>query len=86
MTTPSYWRPRSEGDIQRAIDDALLSETHCLDCKRETGATTGERRETARDLASFAIDGGALLIGIDEDKANRTFRLTPQPRFTARRE
>jgi hypothetical protein len=76
---PSYWRPRSEADIQRVIDDALLSETHDLDCKRETGATPGDRKETARDLASFAIDGGALLIGVGEDKANRTFSLVPQP-------
>ena len=76
---PSYWRPRSEADIQRVIDDALLGETHYLDCKRETGATPGDRKEMARDLASFAIDGGALLIGVDEDKADRTFSLAPQP-------
>jgi hypothetical protein len=76
---PSYWRPRIEADIQRAIDDGLLGETHYLDCKRETGATPGERKETARDLASFAIDGGALLIGVAEDKAKRTFSLAPQP-------
>src|SRR5260370_629374 len=79
VTMPSYWRPRSEADIQRAIDNALLSETHDLDCKREIGAAPGERKETARDLASFAIDGGALLIGVGEDKANRTFSLAPQP-------
>ena len=75
----SFWRPNSEADIQRAIVDGLLRETHYLDCKREVGATQGERRETARDLASFAIDGGALLIGVEEDKANRTFSLAPQP-------
>ena len=79
VTMPPYWRPRSEADIQRAIDDGLLSENHYLDCKREIGATPGERKETARDLASFAIDGGALLIGVAEDKANRTFTLAPQP-------
>lgn len=79
VALPSHWRPRSEPDIQRAIDDALLSETHYLDCKREIGAAPGERKETARDLASFAIDGGALLIGVEEDKANRTFTLAPQP-------
>src|SRR5260370_16586543 len=79
VTMPSYWRPRSEADIQRAIDNALLSETHDLDCKREIGAAPGKRKETARDLASFAIDGGALLIGAGEDKANRTFTLAPHP-------
>jgi hypothetical protein len=76
---PSYWRPQTEADIQRAIDDGLLSETHYLDCKREIGATPGARKETARDLASFAVDGGTLLIGVDEDKDKRTFTLAPQP-------
>jgi hypothetical protein len=57
-TLPPYWYPQSEADIQRAIDDGLLSETHYLDCKRQVGASQGERKETARDLASFAIDGG----------------------------
>ena len=79
VTMPPHWRPRSEADIQRAIEDGLLSETHYLDCKREIGDTPGERKETARDLASFAIDGGALLIGVGEDKASRIFTLSPQP-------
>jgi hypothetical protein len=78
VTMPSYWRPRSEADIRRVIDDALLCETHHLDCKRQIGGTPGERKETARDLSSFAIDGGALLIGVDEDKNNRAFSLAPQ--------
>src|SRR5690349_4805124 len=76
---PPFWRPHSEADIQRAINDGLLGETHHLTCKRETGVAPGGRKETARDLASFAIDGGALLIGVEEDKANRTFSLAPQP-------
>jgi hypothetical protein len=78
-TLPPHWRPANEDDIQRAIRDELLSETHYLDCKREVGATPGERKETARDLASFAIDSGALLVGVAEDKTNRIFSLAPQP-------
>jgi hypothetical protein len=74
---PPYWLPQSEADIQRAISNDWLSETHYLDCKREIGAKA-DRKETGRDLASFAIDGGALLVGVDEDKANRTFSLAPQ--------
>jgi hypothetical protein len=75
---PPYWRPESESDIQRAIENDCLSETHYLDCKREISAKA-DRKETARDLASFAIDGGALLIGVDEDKGNQLFSLAPQP-------
>jgi hypothetical protein len=73
------WQPRVEADIQRAIDDDLLRETHFFELKREVGSTPGARKETARDLASLAVDGGALLIGLEEDKANRTWTLAPQP-------
>ncbi|TDD64985.1 hypothetical protein E1293_40860 [Actinomadura darangshiensis] len=30
-------------------------------------------------MASFAIDGGTLIVGIAEDKDNRAFTLAPQP-------
>jgi hypothetical protein len=38
-----------------------------------------ERKETGRDLTSFAIDGGVLLIGVAEDKGKHRFVLAPQP-------
>lgn len=75
---PDYWHPTSEADIQKVIGDGLLGETHYLDCKQEI-ASKADNKETGRDLASFAIDGGMLLIGVAEDKANRTFTLLPQP-------
>ncbi|MFC6008060.1 ATP-binding protein [Angustibacter luteus] len=48
-----------------------------MDVKREVGDSNGPRRELARDLAGFAIDGGALLIGVAEDTDTGT--LTPSP-------
>jgi hypothetical protein len=75
---PSSWLPGSEADIQRAIDNDCLRESHYLDCKREIGLKA-DRKETARDLASFAIDGGGLLIGVHEDKEKQVFSLAPQP-------
>ena len=76
---PPRWRPTSEPDVQAAIDEELLAETHYFDGKREVGSQPRDRKELARDLASFAIDGGALLIGVDELKEQRTWRLEPQP-------
>lgn len=73
------WQPRAEQDITEAIDGGLIAETHYLDLKREFGRSSGERKELGRDLASFAIDGGALLIGLAELKEERTWRLAPQP-------
>ena len=37
------------------------------------------KKELARDLASFANDGGALLLGVAEDKAARTLQVNPVP-------
>lgn len=72
------WMPRTEQDIQDAIDRCLLDETHYLDLKREVGAGRAENKELARDLAQFAVDGGALLIGVEEVKGGPPV-LSPVP-------
>jgi len=76
MATPS-WSPLSEADILAAASSGTLSESHYLEVKRELTLGTGGNNELARDLAQFAIDGGAMLIGIEEDKRNRTWTLRP---------
>lgn len=73
------WSPTTEADIKEVVDSAALAESHYIDVKREVGDTPSKRKETAKDLSSFAIDGGALLIGVHEDKATQTFSLAPQP-------
>ncbi|MFI9026321.1 helix-turn-helix domain-containing protein [Streptomyces sp. NPDC053560] len=75
--TPN-WRPKSEEDIRSVVDGGMLSESNRLDAKKEL-KTKGDNKELARDLASFAIDGGTLIIGVDEDKEQRRFVCTPQP-------
>jgi hypothetical protein len=52
----------TEAHLQAACDDAVISESHYLDVKRELPASKSNK-ELARDLASFAVDGGTL-IGI----------------------
>jgi len=47
--------------------------------KREVPAGTGANRELARDLASFAIDGGTLIIGLEENKQASALLLVLQP-------
>ncbi|MFI5689540.1 hypothetical protein [Streptomyces sp. NPDC051636] len=71
----SRWTPKSEGDLAAAISGGLLEESHYLDLKEQTDPGKAGNKELARDLASFAVDGGMLIIGIREDKANRTFHL-----------
>lgn len=56
----------TERDVVAALEDGLLEESHFLDFKREVKAGKAQNKETARDLAQFAIDGGTVLVGIDE--------------------
>ncbi|MGW1929965.1 AlbA family DNA-binding domain-containing protein [Streptomyces sp. NPDC001919] len=72
------WIPKTETDLQTAIDEDLFEENHHLDLKKAPNSK-GDNKELARDLASFAVDGGTLVIGVQENKDNRTFELAPQP-------
>ncbi|WP_432030045.1 AlbA family DNA-binding domain-containing protein [Streptomyces sp. 1222.5] len=72
------WTPKTETDLQAAIDGGLFEESHHLDLKKAPNGK-GDNRELARDLSSFAVDGGTLIIGVQENKESRTFELAPQP-------
>ncbi|MFH9125561.1 helix-turn-helix domain-containing protein [Streptomyces globisporus] len=72
------WTPKTEADLQAAIDGGLFEENHHLDLKKAP-SSKGDNRELARDLASFAIDGGTLVIGVQENKESRTFELAGHP-------
>ncbi|MFF5264589.1 helix-turn-helix domain-containing protein [Actinomadura viridis] len=72
------WTPQSEAEIQSALDEGLIGESHYLDLK-EVPSSKGKNTESARDMASFAIDGGTLIVGIAEDRENRVFTPAPQP-------
>lgn len=72
------WYPTSEKEIKEAIEGGVLRETHYFDVKREIGSKDCDPKNIARHGASLAIDGGALLIGVEELKEDRTWRLTPQ--------
>ncbi|OBI04194.1 hypothetical protein A5714_03365 [Mycobacterium sp. E2462] len=63
MTSPKPWPPRTEEQLQRAADDGLLVESHVLDLKRQLGK---DNKKTAADLAAFSVDGGTIIIGVDE--------------------
>jgi hypothetical protein len=60
------WEPRSEAELLRAYNEGMLEERNWCDLKREIENTKGANKELARDLASFSIDGGTLIIGLDE--------------------
>ena len=56
----------------------VITESHYLDCKAftESGAVS---RSAAKCVASLAVDGGVLVLGVGEDKSNQRFLLQPRP-------
>jgi hypothetical protein len=85
MILPAYlsagvprWAPVTEADLQAAIDGGLLEETHFLDLKETLEPGRGANKSLAKDVASFAVDGGLLIIGIAEDQETGIFSRAPQ--------
>jgi Putative DNA-binding domain len=61
------WTPGGWSDVVEAAAGGLLDESHWVDLKQELPA--GKRTanaELAQDLASFAVDGGLLVIGVED--------------------
>ncbi|HEV2811131.1 MAG TPA: hypothetical protein VGV93_12135 [Acidimicrobiales bacterium] len=66
-----------EDELGAAAANGVLVEGHYLDIKRELPSGRGANRELARDLASFAIDGGLYIIGVDEATSPPTLHPVP---------
>ena len=71
--------PHDEDDLREAFFDGRLDEHTWCELKRELAPRSkAANLELARDLASLAVDGGSLYIGVDE-KAPDGNPLRPQP-------
>jgi hypothetical protein len=73
---PFLFKVDTEQELQGAIDNGL-TETHYLDFKRELGLSDGARKDFAIDVAALAVDGGVLVIGVDEEDQSAPPKLTP---------
>jgi hypothetical protein len=71
------WHPLSTADVQTAITDGTMTERHWLDVKEQLGNGDKVNKELARDLASFANDGGVLIVGVAEVKETGRLSLAP---------
>lgn len=73
------WAPASWSDVLDAAAGGLLDESHWIDLKRELSSSNrNHNTELAKDLASLAVDGGVLMIGI-EDNDSRAGRVSGVP-------
>lgn len=65
----------TEEQLRRLVDERLLYECHFLDFKSEVD----NNEKLAKNLAAFAIDGGALIVGVEEAGLARVPSLRPVP-------
>jgi hypothetical protein len=70
------WLPDSEDRLREMLSQGLLFERHTIDFKRELDHGKGANKEHARDMAQFAIDGGVLIIGVDDNDQTKPPQLT----------
>jgi Putative DNA-binding domain len=73
---PFLFKVDTEQDLQDAIDNGL-TETHHLDFKRELGLNDKAKKDLAIDIASLAVHGGTLIIGVDEEDKTAPPKLSP---------
>ena len=73
----AHYVARTEGDLQHLVNEGLLEESHHVELKRELPSGKGSNKEFGRDLASLAVDGGVLYIGIDEGPIGQVPTLHP---------
>jgi hypothetical protein len=55
---------RTEADLSDALESGALGEGDHLDFKRQLTAGDRGTKDTAIDLASFAIEGGTIVVGV----------------------
>jgi Putative DNA-binding domain len=69
MTIPpaDAWPPRTEEQLLKAADNGLLAEGQRLDIKRTLPPGDAGNKEIAKDIAAFSLNGGVIIIGVDED-------------------
>lgn len=60
------WPPTTESELELAISVGSLTEKHRVELKRQLNSGPKDNTELARDIASFAVDGGLIFIGVDE--------------------
>jgi len=71
------WLPASFAAASADVSAHRVAENHYTELKRTYENKTSGNRELAKDIAALALDGGVLVIGIDED-VGRAAKIVPQ--------
>lgn len=67
----------TEEDLTRAIAGGFVTESHFVDLKRGLATGKNVNQNIAKDLAAFAVDGGTLIVGVEE-LDDGTIQASPQ--------
>ncbi|HEX4956143.1 MAG TPA: ATP-binding protein [Thermoanaerobaculia bacterium] len=70
------WIPKTVEELEGAVQRGEVEESATLDFKLKIPAAN-KNRDTARDLAAMANDGGVLIYGVGEDSERRPTQLAP---------
>jgi hypothetical protein len=71
------WLPTTFAQAEAEVSARVVVENHYSELKRTYEPTDSGRREMAKDIAALALDGGAIVIGVDEDNTGRAIALVP---------
>lgn len=66
-TIIDVWLPASADELAGALAARSVQESHSVDFKREFAPGNAANSGMAVDLACFAVDGGVIYVGVDED-------------------
>jgi hypothetical protein len=67
------WMPESATEVEQAVADGRLEETHTFDGK----ALPGRNKDIAIDVCAMTPDEGSLLYGVGQDEHHRLTEFTP---------
>ena len=71
------WLPGTYAAAAADVAGRQVAENHYTELKSTYERTDGGRREMAKDIAALALDGGALIVGINEDEVGRAVEVSP---------
>jgi hypothetical protein len=71
------WLPTTFAQAEADVSAHVVIENHYTELKRTYERTDRGRREMAKDIAALALDGGTMVIGVDEDDTGRAVTLVP---------
>ncbi len=71
------WTPSTFASAVSDVDARRVCENHYIELKRTYESTDSGKRKLPEHLASLALDGGVLVIGVEENDAGMAIKVIP---------